>query len=211
MAGDLNAKHPFWNRTISNSSGERIVALFDLSDFEISASKCPTHYSPAGNGDLLDIVVHQNVRMSDVIVSDILVSDHLPIIFYILDHVKIRNLSERIEKITDWDRFQRLASELISPRIEMNVGVKADKATSDFTASVASAYRLSTSKVTISDINNDILGLDRLLKHKRNLRKLCQETSDPACKTAVNWATRLIRRMIRKKALERWETKNRQF
>jgi hypothetical protein len=40
--------------------------------------------------------------------------DHLPIIFHILDLVKIRNLSEPIEKFTDWNRFQRLAFELIS-------------------------------------------------------------------------------------------------
>jgi hypothetical protein len=34
-----------------------------------------------------------------------------------------------------------------------------------------------------------------------------QETRDPACKTAVNWVTKQIRWMSRKKALERWETK----
>jgi hypothetical protein len=84
------------------------MALFDLSEFEISAPQCPTHYSPAGNGDMLDIVVHQNVRVSDVTVSDILDSGHLPIIFHILDHVKIRNLPEPIEKFPDWDRFQSL-------------------------------------------------------------------------------------------------------
>jgi hypothetical protein len=74
------------------------MALFDLNEFEISAPQCPTHYSPAGNGDVLDIVVHQNIRMSDVTVFDILDSDHLPIIFHIQDDVKIRNLSEPIEK-----------------------------------------------------------------------------------------------------------------
>jgi hypothetical protein len=56
-------------------------------------------------------------------------TDHLPILFHILDHVK--NLSEPIEKFTDWDRFQSLASELISPRIEINSGVEADKAARD--------------------------------------------------------------------------------
>jgi hypothetical protein len=48
---------------------------------EFTAPKCPTHYSPSGNGDGLDIVVHKNVRLSEVIVSDILNSDHLPIVF----------------------------------------------------------------------------------------------------------------------------------
>jgi endonuclease/exonuclease/phosphatase family metal-dependent hydrolase len=111
LAGDLNAKHPFWNSAVSNPSGKKLMALFDLSKFQISEQQCPTHYSSAGNGDVLDIVVHQNIRESDVIVSNILDSDHLPMTFHILDHVKIRNLSERIEKFTHWVRFQSLASE----------------------------------------------------------------------------------------------------
>jgi hypothetical protein len=110
LADDLNAKHPFRNSAVSSPSGEKLTALFDLSEFEISAPQYPTHYSPAGNGDVLDIVVTK-ISVSDVIVSDSLDSDHLPIIFHVLDHVKIRNLSEFIEKFTDWDRFQSLASE----------------------------------------------------------------------------------------------------
>jgi hypothetical protein len=100
-----------------------------MNEFEISEPKCPTHYSHAGNGDVLDTVVHKNIRVSDVIVSDILDSDHLPIVFHILDHDKVRNLSEPIEKFTDWDWFQSLASELISPQIKFNSGVEADRAT----------------------------------------------------------------------------------
>jgi hypothetical protein len=152
----------------------QLLRLFDASQFAISAPQSPTHYSHAGNGDVLDIVVHQNIRVSDVIVSNILDSDHLPIVFHILHHVEIRNLSEPVEKFTDWELFQILASKLISPRIEINSGVEADKAARDFTESIASAYRLSTSKVTLLDINIDIPGLDHLLKHKRRLRKLWQ-------------------------------------
>jgi hypothetical protein len=138
----------------------------------MSAPKCSTHYSPAGNGDMLDIVVQQNIRVSDVIVSDILDSDHLPVVFHILDHAKINNLSEPIEKFTDWDRFQSLASELISPKVEINAGIEADKVARDFTVFVASVYRLSTSEITLLDINNDLPGLDRLLKYKQRLRQL---------------------------------------
>jgi hypothetical protein len=46
-----------------------------------------------------------------------------------------------------------------------------------------------------------------LLKHKQRLRKLWQETRDPACKTAIKWVSKAIRRRTRKKALEQWETK----
>jgi hypothetical protein len=87
-------------------------------------------------------------------------------------------------------------------------GVEAYKATRDFTASIASAYRLSTSKITLWDINNDLPGLDLLLKHKQRLRKLWQEIRDPACKTAVNWVSKSIRRMTHKKALGTVGNKN---
>jgi hypothetical protein len=182
LAGDLNAKHPSWNSTVSNPSGEKLLQLFDASDFEISAPQCPTHYSTVGNGDVLDIVVHKNIRLSNVIVSDILDSDHLPIIFHILDHVRTKNFSAPLDKFTDWEQFQSLASNLISPRIEINSGAEADKAASAFTASIASAYRLSTSKFTLSELNNYLPGLDRLLKYKKRMRKLWQETRDPGCK-----------------------------
>jgi hypothetical protein len=65
---------------------------------------------------------------------------------------------------------------------------------------IVSAYELSTSKITLLDINNNLPGLDRLLKYKQRLRKMWQETRDPACKTAVNWVTKQIRRMTLKKA-----------
>jgi hypothetical protein len=63
---DLNAKHPFWNSSVSNLSDEEILELFHKSGFEISAQQCPSHYSPAGNCDALDITVHQNIGPSSV-------------------------------------------------------------------------------------------------------------------------------------------------
>jgi hypothetical protein len=69
----------------------------------------------------------------------------------------------------DWEQFQSLTSELISPKIQIKSGAEADKAARDFTASTASAYRPSTSKTTLSDISNKLPGLDRLLKHTQRL------------------------------------------
>jgi hypothetical protein len=94
LAGDMNAKHPSWNSAVSNPSGQKLLQLFDTHDFEISASQSPTHYSPMGNEDVLDIVVHKNIRLSNVIVSDILDSDHLQIVFHIPDHVRTKQISE---------------------------------------------------------------------------------------------------------------------
>jgi hypothetical protein len=81
----------------------------------MSASQCPTHYSPTGNGDVL-YNVHKNARLSEVIVSDILDSDHLPIVFQLLDHITTRNVSNPVDKFRDWERLESLASELASSR-----------------------------------------------------------------------------------------------
>jgi hypothetical protein len=120
---------------VSNPSGMELLNLLHINEFEIPAPKCTTHYIPVGNGDMLDIVVNMNVPLPKVTVSDILDSDHLPIVFYLLDHIRTRNLLER---------FQTLASELISSRIQINSEEAADKVACDFAASIASAYRLST-------------------------------------------------------------------
>jgi hypothetical protein len=134
---------------------------------------------------VLDIVVHKNIRLSHVTVSDILDSDHLPIVFHVLDHFRTKKTLGTTRKFTDYELFRSLASNLVSPRIQIKSEVDADKSMSDFTASTALAYRLSTSKITFSELNNDLPGLDQLLKYNKMLRKLWQETRDPTCKAAV--------------------------
>jgi hypothetical protein len=100
-------------------------------------------YTPDGRGDVLDTVVYQNVRLSEVTVTDIPDSDHLPTMFSILNPARTREASDPIEKLREWQVFQSLASELISPNIQIYFSNEADKAAHDFSASIASAYRLS--------------------------------------------------------------------
>jgi hypothetical protein len=113
LADDLNAVNSVWNSQVSNPSGEKLLTLLINNDFQISALQSPIHYTPRGNGDVLDIVIHQNVRLSDVNVSDVLDSDHLPIFFHILDRVNTRDISAPVETHTDWERFRSLATDLI--------------------------------------------------------------------------------------------------
>jgi hypothetical protein len=77
LAGYLNDKHPFRNSIVSNPSGTKLLNLLHINEFEISASQYPTHYSTAGNDDMLDIIVHKNVRLSENVVSDFLDWEHL--------------------------------------------------------------------------------------------------------------------------------------
>jgi hypothetical protein len=132
--------------------------MFDLDNVEISAPQCPTHYSPAVNGNVLDIVIHKNTRLSNVIVSDILDSDHPLIVLHILNHIRTTKFSEPTGKFTNLEMFKNLASDLISSRIGTNLEVEANKAARIFTAPVTSAYSLSTGRVTVSDLNGTYLG-----------------------------------------------------
>jgi hypothetical protein len=97
LSSYLNAQHPVWNSPISNKSGTRLLNLQDNSDFQISAPRYLTHYTPSGNGDVLDIMVHRNVRISDANILEILDSDHLPVLFHMLVHVSTRDISAPIE------------------------------------------------------------------------------------------------------------------
>jgi hypothetical protein len=82
-------------------SGTRFLNLQDNSDFQISAPQYPTHSTLSRNGDVLDIVVHRNVRLSDVNVFEILESDHLQSLFHMLNHISTRDISAPVLIHTD--------------------------------------------------------------------------------------------------------------
>jgi hypothetical protein len=65
-----------------------------------------------------------------------------------------------------------------------------NKASSNFTAPIALGYRLSTDNFTLSELNNELPGLDLLLKQNQRVKKLWPETRDPACNTAVKCSPR---------------------
>jgi hypothetical protein len=132
------------------------------------------------------------------IATDILDPDHLPLTFSILGPGRTREDLDPFEKLRDWKLFQSVASELISSNIDIRFSNEAHKAALDFSASVASAYMIPTRKTTILDRNYVMHGLGYLLKHEIWLRKIMQETTDPACKAAVKCFTKNIRKMVRK-------------
>jgi hypothetical protein len=68
-----------------------------------------------------------------------------------LDPLRTKETLDLVEKLTDWELFQSLASELISSNILIYSSNETDKAARDFAASIASSYRPSTRKRNILD------------------------------------------------------------
>jgi hypothetical protein len=83
--------------------------------------------------------------------------------FSILDPVRKIEALEPVEKLRDWEMFQSLTSELISPNIQSHSSNETDKATCDFKVSMALANRSSTRKTTTFYRKYEIPGLDYLL------------------------------------------------
>jgi hypothetical protein len=98
----------------------------------------------------------------------------------VLDSVRTRGASDPVEKLTDSQLLQSLASELVSPNIKIHSSSKSDKETHDFAASMASVHRLLNRKTKNLDRKYEISDLYHLLKHTRKLRKILQETMGPA-------------------------------
>jgi hypothetical protein len=108
----LNAKHSVWDSKISNPLCLKLLQLFVSFHLEIPAPQCCMHYTPDGRGDFLDILVRQNVRLTEIFVTDVLNSDHLPVMFNILDPLRTRESLDPVEKLRDCELFQSLASEV---------------------------------------------------------------------------------------------------
>jgi hypothetical protein len=102
--------------------------------------------------------------------------------FSILDPDSTRETLDSAEKLTDWELFQNLDSEQVYPNIEIHSSNETDKAARDFVASIVSAHKISTRISTNLGQKHEIPVLVHLLNHKKKLRKLWQETRDPACK-----------------------------
>jgi hypothetical protein len=69
--------------------------------------------------------------------------------FSFLDPVRTKETLDPVEKLTDWELFKNLASELMSPNIQIHSSNEADKASRDVAASVTSAHRYRLEKLQL--------------------------------------------------------------
>jgi hypothetical protein len=86
---------------------------------------------------------------------------------HILGPIKTRNLSEPVEKCADCERFQSLASELISLRIEITEGIEPIRRRVTLQRLLLRHIGCRSVSLPPSDRNNVLTGLDHLLKHKQ--------------------------------------------
>lgn len=107
---------------------------------------------------------------------------------------RVRGYSGPVEKFTNWEWFQSLASDLIS--LESKLG-QVRSVWGCVWIYLAPVCRLATSKITLLVIHVDLPSLDHLLKQILRLRKMWPVMQDPAGKPAVNWVCKTIRTWLK--------------
>lgn len=123
--------------------------------------QCPAQYSPMRNRYVVSTVAHQNVGLPEDTVSGVLgLSPYRSFSLYCIT-LNLGNIRILLEN----ERIQSFASEWI----QITSGEEAGKAACNFTASVASAYRVPINKVTISNLNSDLPGLGHLLIYTKKI------------------------------------------
>jgi hypothetical protein len=110
LAGNWIVKHPCWNSVVSNASGLKLLncCIQMILKFE-------HHNSPLNTllREMVTCSILLCTRTSGCEKSLTLDLDHLPIMLHSLDHIRSRNLSDPVNKFTDWKGYKSLASELI--------------------------------------------------------------------------------------------------
>jgi len=84
-------------------------------------------------------------------------------------------ISVTVRKVSNWERFQGLVSDLLLLRIQVNSRERENQAKDD------TSYRPVTRKVTLPELHKSLPALDCLLRHKQRRRKLLKKLASSMC------------------------------
>jgi hypothetical protein len=140
LAGDPNAKHPVWNSKVSYTLGLKFLELFISSNFEISAPHCSTCCTL-----LVGCSGHCSMSERTTVRGHSHWHTGLGSPTNNVKHSGPRSNERSFRSSWKTDRLEAISnptSELITQNIQIHSSTKADKGARDFSAPIASAYRL---------------------------------------------------------------------
>ncbi|UYV77939.1 hypothetical protein LAZ67_15002938 [Cordylochernes scorpioides] len=176
-AGDWNSKHPLWGSRTSNNSGTVLHNFSEKENLDIVAPSSPTHYSPLGNPDFLDIAILRNIPWTSRIKTlDALSSDHLPVILELT--CPKDEFTTRACRLTNWVHFQQDLISSTPPRVPLKTEANIDSAVTILNDKIYNSYSKHTVISYSSSKQNP--STKALIKEKNKARKRWQATWDPA-------------------------------
>lgn len=124
LAGDLNAKHPAWNSTITSPRGRVVFNLSSTLNFDPIAPYEHTHYphDPNSRSDVLDIALLKNInlRLNSIETLHELNSDHRPVLMHLTPRTGPSDPSQPppTRVITDWKKVSEKLKSTTSPHLD---------------------------------------------------------------------------------------------
>lgn len=202
--GDYNAKHHMWGSRLINPRGRQLYSCMDNENLNTVSSNEPTYWPTDLRKlpDLLDFFVVKGVSNNylSVISSLDLHSDHSPVILTLSSSVITK---ERIctlsNKLTDWSIFKKTLNQTINLKLPLKSEGDIDLAVEHFNSSVQKSAWVSTPFVhrKVDSCINYPVCVKRKVAERRRLRRIWQNSRQPADKNNLNRTSQQLKRMLR--------------
>lgn len=205
--GDYNAKHTYWGSRLTTTKGRELLKAIEANNMNYLSTGEPTYWptDPAKLPDVIDFCITKGIpknRFKVESCTDLLSSDHTPIIVTLSTHVILMEKPLTLSnKRTNWQQFRQLLDELLNLDIPLKTNRDIDEATEHLTKSIQQAAWNSTPE-TIKATNptyNCPTQIQQTIMKKRKLRKVWQETRAPQDKTKLNQAIKELKHMLENK------------
>ncbi|MCP3666239.1 MAG: hypothetical protein GY696_27695 [Gammaproteobacteria bacterium] len=212
VMGDFNAKHPaLW------SQGTNTVTELNTIDLCVVSLGDPTHTSPSGASDQLDIVLASPLvvsRVQNIHVGEDFGSDHLPVIIDLRCGAAIDAVGTHSElwfdlKHADWERYRSKLEERLEHQQLMEVQTPAQVDT--LQEHIVSAVMFAASQAVPKRPRKELKTwkaspqLLRVIRLRRMFRRLWMETRLDTFKTLYNNMAHERNRLIAEAKAEAWQ------
>lgn len=209
VAGDFNAKHPYWNSRCVNAAGSVLYNHASHTDYSIIAPDTPTHFpnNPHHRPDVLDIALaklpSQSIQISNL--SE-LSSDHNPIHLHISDSpITVSPLPRTF--IINWKKFEnKIAQYFTTANPQVTNTQEIDAAIAHLTNSIKETIRNSSTQNSRKSTQNKLpLEITNEIKTKNILLRNWQLTRDPSVKRQLNSKIKFIRNILSTHRQDEWD------
>jgi Reverse transcriptase (RNA-dependent DNA polymerase)/Endonuclease-reverse transcriptase len=210
IAGDLNCKDQLWYCSRGNRNGRLLRDHCEKKSYRILFPDSPTHFPPKGAPSILDIVVAKGCHsISPIDTSQVLSSDHIPIIFTVGGNISLINKTCLNYNKANWNCFKNHinVNSIVPENITSTDSI--DLEISNLTNIIKDATALSIPIIKNNLINKNILPCHILdiIKLKNKLFKLWRKNKSCKLKSVINALINEIKIKIKLHKNESWESK----
>lgn len=199
LVGDFNAKHRLWNNIRANQTGSLLYETICSRNLVIHHSQTPTYYPPQNKAiypSTIDIVITNNLHsISQIVTSNVLTSDHLPIEFSI-DLCEIITSPQKTTlryDLANWQKFKNNLDNVILLNTQLLTVNDIDESLSNFSKLITDSISLSVPKKPIK--SSPVLmsqHLSDLITQRNTVRRQWQRNRSPLLKSSLNSLNREI-------------------